>query len=49
MKLFENECRPAKNDPAERDLTFSLPRPRPPPTLDGNPANRATGQPSPVP
>ncbi len=29
MELFENENRPAKNDPAWRDLTFSLFPPRP--------------------
>ena len=32
MGLFEDASRPAKNDPDERDLAFSLPRPRPPPT-----------------
>ena len=32
MGLFENTRRPEKNDPVERDLVFSLPRPRPPPT-----------------
>jgi hypothetical protein len=32
MGMFENACRPSQNDPAERVLVFSLPRPRPPPT-----------------
>jgi hypothetical protein len=31
MGLFDDACRPAKNDPAVRALTLSLPRPRPPP------------------
>jgi hypothetical protein len=27
MGLFNSVCRPAKTDPVERDLTFSLPPP----------------------
>ena len=30
MGLFENTCRPGKNDPVGRVLSFSLPLPRPP-------------------
>lgn len=34
MGLFDNTCRPSKNDPAVRVLSLSLPHPRPPPTRD---------------